>query len=181
MITIINRKTAVSDIRATVNEIKTEAEFTEDHIHSKNRALGKKNPQTATVWAELQSLNPFVVTSGNNDFGAAEQLIGSADTPFIVGELSFDCGDMLITATSATTPYIIRTIFGTVDAATAEAAGDFSEIQFMKESASGRATIVRIGMPAIVSGTKVWAKVKNASNGETISFLLNIHHYDIVY
>jgi hypothetical protein len=151
------------------------------HFHVKERTIGKRNPQTATQWLEVESLNPFVATSGANAFGAAGTealVIGSADTPLILNSSNtkFDMRIIVVVGSNKTTPYILRIIWGTGTMAQAIASGQYSNLVVQYDSYAGVWT--DINMEHLPIGTKVWVQTKCGAVG-TIDFLASIHEYII--
>ncbi len=72
--------------------IRSNSEYTEEHMHHKTRWYGKRNPQTATQWAASMSTNLaniYRAISGNGVYGTdpndEAQLFGTADTLSEIG------------------------------------------------------------------------------------------------
>ena len=154
------------------------AEYTEEHFHNRERWIGLRVPQTATEWADYATLNPFILESGNNAWGAAEQLLGSADTPHFSGNRRFDFHRALVVANSANTIYRIQFIWSTVDAATGITDESFSEFMFIRDAASSQRKIFETWSRKIAVGTKVWGRCWNATNLATVSLFCGLHEYD---
>jgi len=158
-------------------------DYIEEHLHGPSRLFGVAAVPTATHWADEASLNPFEVISGADDFGPdaddEAQVLGTEDTPAITGNIQYDAGRVQIVATSSTTPWVLRLIWGTGTMGDAETAGQYSDVPFMKESPAGWSSLVEVRMPRSKCGIdKLWARGKNASNNATLDFLISQHEYD---
>ena len=105
-------------------------DYIEEHLHGRSRLFGKKGIPTATDWADQESLSPFQVISGADDFGSDPNdealVLGTEDTPAIAGNIQYDAGRVQIIATSSTTPWVLRLIWGAGTMADAEAAGNIA-------------------------------------------------------
>ncbi len=149
------------------------------HDHNEEEWFGKSADQSGNNWATELSLTAFQGTSGDGALGTAIKVLGSADTPVRTGKRFFDLHRLFITASSATTLYYVRLIWGTgSDANVEEAAGRYTDFAYMKESAAGRGSPADVRMPPLKKGTKVWAKVKNTTNLATLDFFFGLHEYN---
>ncbi len=160
-----------------------EVQYTEEHVHNRSRCFGKSGDQSGTDWAVEADLTPFRAISGNNDFGGDANdealLMGTSDTPVIPGKTKFDPGRIIVIATSSTTPWVLRLIYGSGTIGDAEAAGQYSCRNFIKESNAGWTGKLEISLPLLTCGVdKLWLKAKNATDNATIDFLLDEHEYD---
>lgn len=158
-------------------------DYVEEHLHGRSRMFGKKAVPTATDWADEDSLTPFRVISGNDDFGSdaddEAEILGTDDTPAIAGNEQYDAGRVQVVATSSTSPWVLRLVWGAGTMADAEAAGQYSDVPFMKESAAGWSSLVDIRMPRAKCGIdKLWGRGKNATDNATLDFLITQHEYD---
>lgn len=155
----------------------------DDHFHNLEWWFGKLAVQTATNWMEHASLAPFRAISGNNDFGSdpgdEAQVVGSADTPAIrLTSTQFDIRRIHIEDVSNNATYLMRIIYGTGTMADAETALQYTEIPSLQvASPNGQAKPVDDVMLKSPVGTKVWIRVKNATDNAWIDFLVGIHEY----
>jgi hypothetical protein len=148
------------------------------HDHNTERWLGKSADQSGDDWAVEAGLTVFQAASGNGVFGTAIKVIGPDDTPLQSGYDEFDLHSMLVVDSSSQTAYVIRFIFGTGnDAEVEEAAGRYSDVMYIKESAAGRGSPIDLKMPPHASGTKHWVKIKNVTNSATLDFYVGLHEY----
>lgn len=162
-----------------VNSLSYRVAEIERHFHSRERWMGLATvPVGETHRADVDSMAPFVVTSGNDTYGAWLQILGSGDTPAVSGGVKFDLHDILITDVS--TARIITRIqiaFGDT-AAGALSAGDYTEFMIHPEKTTSESPFA-IQMPRNNAGTKVWARVW--ADGETahdVEFFYGFHEYE---
>ena len=163
--------------------IELDAEHTEQHLHSRNRLFAKSGDQSGTNWGEVDGLTPYRCISGDSDFGEDEgdtaKVIGSTDTPVIAGRIHFDPGRVTVIATSSTSLWAIRLVWGTGTVEEAEATGQYSDHWFQKESNAGWSSVVDVRTPLLDIGTKVWARAKNETDNATIDFVISEHEYPL--
>ncbi len=161
-------------ILAETNEI-------ERHIHNHEHWFGISGDQSGNDWALEHSLNPFRATSGNNDFGTAIKVIGTADTPITAGEVKFDLHRMFLVDASEPTPFYVRVIFHATSSAAGISADSLSDFVIAvdptnPQQSSGYPLEVKI--PRLDVGVdKVWVDVKNATNNATLDFFIGVHEY----
>jgi hypothetical protein len=167
-------------LAARLIAIAAEVTEVEKHFHTRARWFGKLASQTGTDWAD-NTLSPYRVISGDNVYGADandEALVfGTADI-VITGQTKYDADSIMVVASSATTPWKIRFIYGTGTMADAITAGQFSETIVQVISVSSRLAKENFRMPRLTIGTdKLWAQGWNASDNATLDFLVGIHGY----
>lgn len=154
----------------------------DEHFHNRERWFGKLGVQTATDWGEQASLTPFQAISGNGVFGAdaddEAKVLGTDDTPAITDKQFFDLHRLLVITVSAATAYILRIVYGTGTMAAAEAAGQYSDVPYIRESGVGRGRPIDTMLPKLAAGTKLWIRAKNATDNATIDFIAGLHEYD---
>lgn len=166
---------------ADISAIKTEATFADDHNHNRSRVFGLRIPQTGTNWADPATLTPYVVTSGNNTWGASVQGLGTGDTPVFAGSVRFDHRRIVVTANSSNTVGRLRIIWGSPSQTDVQAiaAGQWSEEPYIRDSGSVQRGDFEFRLLQIPVGWKVWYQYWNATNLATISFLAGIHEYNL--
>jgi hypothetical protein len=125
---------------------------------------------------------PFAATSGNNTWGAAIPIVGTADNAGVTGlSTEFDVHELLVTdLDDDTTPWKIRLIYGTGTSADAITAGQWTERMVQTNAVPGNragGTPVSFKMIVLDVGTKVWAQSWNDTNGEVASFFIGAHGY----
>jgi len=147
----------------------------EQHTDNPSRWVGLRSPTTATLFADV-TLNPYILDSGNDDFGAWVQLLGTGDTPRIAGNVYYDAHAILVTDVEQTTPYLIQFAWG-ADADVAYAAGDYTETMHQVAVGVIDPSPKEIRHPRLAVGTEFWARCWCSSNTGTFDFYLAIHEY----
>jgi len=166
-------------IQANLDEI----HLHDEHFHNREYWFGKSADQSGNNWGTRASLTPYSAISGLNDFGGdpndEAKVIGSDDTPFRAGSTEFDFRRFQVVAVSSSTVYLLRIIHGTGTMTAAESAGQYTEIPYFKESASGRGSPLDIVQEKVPVGQKIWIRAKNASDNATIDFIVGLHEYPL--
>lgn len=158
----------------------------ERHFHNRECWRGKLAIQTATAWAADVIDTPFQAISGLNVWGADANdealVLGTDDTPFIVGSVKYDPHRILITGVSSDTAYKMRIIWGSGTMAAAIAAFQWSCFMFRFDSLSPAVEAgfpVDMKIPRLLSGVdKVWAQAWNETDNATIDFFIGLHEYE---
>jgi hypothetical protein len=173
---------AVDGLAGTYNSLAYRVHEIERHLHNRERWRGKLAVQTATDWAD-DNLLPFRAISGDNAYGSDPNdealVLGTDDTPIIAGSAYFDLHELLVLAASSDTAYKLRIVYGTGTMADAIAAGQFTEVMFIMDTAVQQQPHgpVPITMPRVATDTQVWAQVWNATDNATIDFVVGLHEY----
>jgi hypothetical protein len=139
----------------------------ERHLHSFERWFGVGG----------QTLTPFTIDSGNNDWGAWVAILAAGDTPAIAGSVYYDPHRIEVVATERNTPYRVQLAFGATGAA-ALTAGQYTEIIFSPASNLVDAGPQNVHSRRIAAGTPLWARCWNAGDTATLTFFLGIHEYE---
>ena len=153
-------------------------------ISKKVRWYGKLNPQTATKWCDGATLNPFVAVSGNNAWGAGEQMFGADDvlTELGAGLVAMGMNVFLPIANTSSTTSRLRFIWGTGTMADAITANQYDELMYHKQAANAVFTPRNLWgavIPFFIAGlpVKVWVQHWNLTNATTISFFIGVNGY----
>lgn len=163
----------------------------ERHFHGHERWYGKSADQSGVnPWATSVSTGGMPTSyrciSGSSAFGGdasdEAQIWGLYDTLSVGGttQVKLDLHEMFITASSVTTMWILRIVYGTGTLADAITAGQFSCFPLIADAAQNGAIdiIVPIMMPRTTIGThKIWIQGKNATDNATLDFLVGLHGY----
>jgi len=174
---LLDRK-AIEGLSGVEDSLGYEVEEIEHHLHGRGRFWGSNGAATETNAIEANVDTPFVATSGNDTWGTAIPICGTADDPTDSLGTKFDPHRILVTDTDHTTPYRIRLIYGTGTSGEAIAAGQWSEEMFITSGGpflSG--SPVDFIMRRVDVGSKLWVQVWNATNGSTVSFFWGGHPY----
>ena len=151
------------------------------HFHNIERWWGAVGaPDETNAIAATVSVD-FAATSGNDTWGAAIPILGTADDPTPDSQALFDAHRVLFTdLDDDTSLWRFRIIYGYGTSADAITAGQWTEIPVITNAVPGnRAGGVAsdIKMPVLSVGIKLWAQAWNATNGEILSFQYGTHAY----
>lgn len=170
-----------TDLFPYVKQLVHDVLETEKHIHNRERWLGIRVGWDGTNEvnsATNDSVDPFQLDAGNDTWGTAKCIIGSGDTPLITGNTYYDMHRIVVHATEQNALYRLRFAWG-ADYATAVAAGNFSEIDFMPVTNLADSGPSDIRTLRLAVGTKIFAAAwcRNQNTG-TIDFTIGVHEYD---
>lgn len=153
----------------------------EQHFHNVERWWGAVAVPDETNAIEANVDAPFVLVSGNDTWGVAKSILGTADNPVLAGMGEFDCREILVTdLDDDTTPWRIRIIWGAGTSGDAITAGQWSERMIETNAVPGNragGTPVQLMMPHLAIGIKLWAQAWNDTNNEELSFFWGAHGY----
>lgn len=155
---------------------------TERHLHSFERWFGAAAvPVGETHVADRigDTTTAFQVDGGNNTWGSWVQILGSNDTPAVLGGTSFDGHRWLVTAVErANAIHFIQVAAGASGAA-GLAAGTYSEFVVKPITTQARSFPGTIQSRRIPAGTKVWVRIwAVGQNTGTVNFFFGIHEYE---
>ncbi len=178
---ILNDKIDVID--AEVEIVDAELDIVEVHLHSREHWCGKSGDQSGNDWG-ADTLTPYQAISGNDVYGAdandEAKVIGSDDTPFVVGNLYFDMHRITVVEISSDTVYKLRVVWGTGTMAAAILANQTTEMLLItstdKANKFGGAPFA-IQTLRVAVGTKIWIQAWNASDNATVDFFVGLHEY----
>lgn len=157
------------------------------HIHGYSRWFGKSADQSGNDWnvpvstAGMPTL--FRAILGDSIYGEDandEAKIWGTEDVCVSGDTKFDIHKLEVIATSSSTVYVLRIIWGSGTMADAIAAGQYSEIMVLHDDAptDDSSTPIDIMMPRITIGThKIWIQAKNITDNATIDFYVGGHSY----
>jgi hypothetical protein len=150
----------------------------ERHVHNVSRFWGSNGAATETNAIAATVAVPFVAASGNDTWGTAVPICGTADDATDgLGE-KFDPHLLLVVDTDHATPYRIRIIYGTGTSADAISAGQWSEEMFITSGGPFETGVpIDFMMRRVDVGAKLWAQVWNATNGSNVDFYWGTHPY----
>lgn len=172
----------VIDLAGRLRRLRAEVKKIEQHFHNSERWWGAVAVPDETNAIDANVGRPFAATSGNDDWGTAIPVVGTADNAGVTGlSTEFDPHEILVTdLDDDTTPWRIRLIYGTGTSADAITAGQWSERMIESNAVPGNragGTPVDFKMIILDVGTKIWAQAWNDTNGEVLSFFLGCHGY----
>ena len=172
---------AVTDLLpdgGALTEIATQVDETELHFHNVERWWGALAGPGEINAIEANVSRPFVATSGNDTWGTAIPIKGTADNPVTATDAQFDGRQLMVVDSDHATAYRMRIIYGAGTSADAITAGQWSEIMFITAPGPFASGVpVDIRSPLLTIGIKLWCQIWNATNASTVSFFWNAHGY----
>ena len=171
---------ATLGLAGTSNSLAYRVHEIEKHHHGRERWWGAVAVPDETNAIDANVDTPFVAVSGNDTWGTAIPVKGTADHCCVSGggEVFFDAHRILVTDTDHTTPYRFRLIYGSGTSAAAISAEQFTEAMFITSGGpflSGGP--VDILMPRVAMAWKLWVQVWNATNSSEVDFFYGCHGY----
>jgi len=120
----------------------------------------------------------FQIDAGNDDWGSWVQILGSSDTPHIVGKTHFDFNQFFVEGTEKAGTYFLQFAFGASGAA-ALTANTVTEIVYVGTVGAGNPLPVIVQTERITAGTKAWARCKAPGiNTSTLDLYFGLHEYE---
>jgi len=173
---------AVDGLAGTVDSLAYRVMELELHFHNRERWWGALAGPDETNAIEANVNRPFVAPSGDNTWGAAVPVLGTADDPTPGdGDTKFDMHRILATdLDNDTTPWRLRLIWGTGTSGDAITAGQWTEIMIMTNAVPGNragAVPVDVIMERLDVGTIFWAQAWNDTDAKELSFFYGVHGY----
>jgi hypothetical protein len=182
---------AVNGLSGVSNSLAYRVHEIEKHFHNYERWFGKTADQSGVnPWAKAISDSglptSYVIKSGDDTFGGDSgdeaQIWGLYDTLSVGGvtQTKLDIHRIFVTASSITTIWYLRFIWGTGTMADAITAGQYSTIPLVADAAQNGSidVIVNIMLPRITIGThKIWIQGKSTTDNATIELLVGLHGY----
>ena len=150
----------------------------EKHLHNWERWLGLAAiPVGETHRFDVDSMTPFQIDAGNDDWGAWLQIVGSEDFPITAGMVKRDAHRILIVTAERSGAITRVQIAGGEDADAAVIAGNYTEFMFITQ-ANVKSTPVDIMTGRAPSAVKGWARcwVDGQDTG-TVDFFIGVHEY----
>ncbi len=153
----------------------------ERHFHNWERWLCAAAVPSATHIADRigsTGTAAFTVTSGNNTWGNWLQILGSADTPVVAGQVKYDLHRVLMTTTNQVGLWFFQFAFGASGAA-ALAAESYCSIIFNPVSNTDKTDAIDVLTRRQTAGTLAWARAWSVgANAKTLSFMFGLHEYE---
>jgi len=164
---------------ATISNAATAAERSWEsvhHVHSKERWMATLSGTVNRV-ATTNGTSGFLITSGNDTYGTAVQILDTADTPVVPGTIKFDFHRLFITDVGNAALFKVRMLYGS-SAAVALTSGDYTETVYRVDATNADRRPLEIQTPILPSGIKMWTSVWCAGqDAKTFTFLFGLHEY----
>lgn len=173
---------AVAGLAGAHNSLAYKVHEIEAHLHSPGSWFEKAAIPNGTLHTADRigsGDGPFQIDAGDNAWGAWVQILGSTDTPARAGMAYFDPHQILIHGAEIEDAYFIQFCSGAVDAATAFAAGAYTELVVGIDATKKFKTVTTIQTGRVAAGTMVWARcmVPESASGGTLDFFIGVHEY----
>ena len=150
------------------------------HFHNIERWLGAAADATGEIHvADVGGVLPFVMTSGNNDWGEWFQIAGSEDTPIIDGMTKIDAHRILFSDidNDGNKQVTKIQIGGGTSGANALETGSYSEFYVSIEK-NGKQIPIDLMMPRFDASTKGWIRcLVIGQDAIDIDFYIGLHEY----
>ena len=174
---------ATDGLSGVPNSLAYRVEELERHFHNRERWWGAVAVPDETNAIAATVTVPFVAASGDNTWGTAIPISGTADDPTPGdGDVKFDCHRILVTdLDDDTSPWRFRIIWGTGTSAEAITAVQWTEIMEITNAVPGNragGSPVDVMMRRVNVGVKLWAQAWNDTNLEELSFFWGAHGYE---
>ncbi len=174
--TLTDIHTLNKTIESVVNDIEAD-------VHSSIFLYSRKAVQTGTSKADTSAVAfyPFVLTAAaDSTYGAAVQVLGTADTPRVSGNTTFHVAGFMVEAVNSNTIYKVRLVWG-ASVAAGLAASQFTETWVFGDTANpqqSQPTAIAVHMSEVAVGTEVWIQIANASGAQTMDLAIDIAEHD---
>jgi hypothetical protein len=152
----------------------------ERHFHGWERHLGVAYAPSGTHKADRIGSTvdaPFALTSGNNNWGAWVQILGSADTPITPAMAKYDLHEIITVANNNASPYFFQVGYGASGAASLTA-GTYSSKVLSFPAVNDKARFLMM-CDRQAAGELAWARIMvPGQNAKTMSFYIGLHEYE---
>lgn len=176
--------TELATVATVVDTVDKNVVIHDLHFHNREIWFGISASQAGNNWGIEATLNPYTVISGDNTWGVdandAAKVIGSTDTPVVEGMLTFDFHRLFIVASSVSTRWRLRIIYGTGTMADALTAKQYSDVICRIDSANpaqSKGAPFDLIMNRVAVENQIWIQGWNATNNATLTFMVGFHEY----
>ncbi len=153
-----------------------------DENHTPFDTLGlHASPSFPTTAADADTMTPYVLTGGNDAWGAWVNLVGSGDMPVGTGKNTFDVHDLLISSVSAAAMGSVQVGWDSTTSTVIIANEAYSHVMFHPEGIGANVGVghIDINTPDLDAGTLVFARCWiDGENAATVSMFIEIHEFD---
>lgn len=171
---------ALDDLGAALDSVETTVEDINCNLHNVERWWGALQEPNETNAID-HGLTPFRALSGDNDWGPAIPICGTADLPTLIESETYNPHRLLVVNMGGEVDmWRIRLIYGTGTPRGAIATDQWSEVMIIADDMDTglpRGQPIEIGMVKLPIGTKLWAQVWNDTNEAPFQFFWGCHGY----
>lgn len=154
----------------------------DEESHTPKDTLGLSSSASfPTTAADADTMTPYVLTSGDDDWGPWLLLIGSDDTPLRTGKDTFDINDLLVQTVSTAATGRIQIGWDLTTTTVILANETYTSVMFNPEGIGNNIGVGHIDIDTedINAGTLVWGRLwVDGENGATASIFIEIHEFD---
>ena len=173
---------ATLGLAGSENSLAYHAAEIERHLHSFEHWFGLAGTPDGEVHRADNigtTTTAFQMDGGNDTWGSWLQVLGSSDTPHVVGMVHYDLHRLsIVDVERANAVHLLQVAFGTSGAA-ALSAGTFTELVLKPQTVQGKETVIEMQMRRQDVGTKAWIRVwVVGQNTGTVSFFFGTHSYE---
>lgn len=177
----LHNPTDVAAIQSTLENVEEEVEEIDQHSHNIERWWGAVALPSETNAIEANVDRPFQAISGNDTWGTAIPICGTADVPVLATMTTFDAHRIIVCDLDDQIDlWRLRIIWGTGTSAAAISADQWSEVPVIAATTPGTragGVPVDVRMPPVAVGTKLWAQSWNDTLAEVLQFQWGAHGY----
>lgn len=171
---------ATNGLDGVVNSLAYRVGEIERHLHSGGRwfeTASVPNGEIHVADSIGSGGGAFQMDAGNNTWGNWVQILGSSDTPTVVGKAYFDPHQFIIEDTERAATYFIRMARGDSGAA-GLAAGTYTEFVY-SATVQKETGIIPVQTGRAPAGSKLWIQcmVPGVDTG-TMDFFFGLHEYE---
>lgn len=139
------------------------------------------SPSFPATAADADTMTPYVLTGGSDDWGPWLLMIGSGDTPFRTSKETYDVHELLLSSVSTASFGRIQLGWDATTSTLLVANETYSSVGFEPEGVGANVGVgfVNINMPDVDDGTLLFGRCWiDGENGATVSVFLHIHEFD---
>lgn len=183
MVVINGKRGDIGVIQDETTLTLAETEILEKHHHNFEYWFGlHPSFQEGVDCGSRDSMNPYIMTSGNDDYGDWLCILGSNDTPVIAGKTRYDPHRAIyFDADQKETVHRIQVVAAanTTAADAAAAAGQVCDAITIPATNKSVGLPTPSVCPRPVASTPLWARVwVDSQTAKEYKFFLGIHEYD---
>ncbi len=154
----------------------------DEEAHTPEEFCGANaSPVFPTTAADSDTKTPFVLTGGNDTWGAWLHMIGSTDLPVRTGKVAFDIHEVFISSVSTASAGKIQIGWDLTTSSVILANETYSSVMFRPSGVGVNLSAVPVGlrMPDVPVGTLIFGRCwVFDENGATVSVFLGDHEFD---
>ncbi|HDY88893.1 MAG TPA: hypothetical protein ENH82_12375 [bacterium] len=174
---------SLTDVHTLTNTTNVTVSDIESDEHSSTFLYSRKAVQTGTSKADTSAVAFYsfdLTAAADSTYGAAVQILGTADTPRILGNTTFHIAGFMVNSVNSNSLYKVRIVWG-ASVAAGLAAMTFTETWVFGDSANpqqSQPTAIHVQMAEVATGTEAWVQIANAAGAQTMGLTFDTHEHD---